>query len=228
MVDWELKNGAIIERPRAIDQHPLLDAIYRRHDELISRYAVDGRDQSLEIAFGTHSHPDADIGVEAFHDNSRDIIGITAITADARSLPFRDETFETIIGRRFLHHVPCGDRGEIIREAARVLQSSGRLVLLEGTPGLYRRITKEIGFRLGLLGENTDEYGHLTAIELEELVESNGFDIIGARPLGSPLMPLSILTAPWSAKLASIYNSTQWVTWWTLIVAEPTTESQYD
>lgn len=222
MGDSEVRDGAIIERPRDVSEYPLLDAIYRRHDAIISRHVADtGR--SLEVAFGTHHHPDADVGVEAFHDNTRTIDGLDAATADARTLPFRGDSFDTVIGRRFLHHVPAADRELIVAEAGRVLAPNGRLILLEGTPGVYRRATKEIGFHLGVLGEDSDEYGHLSAHELETLVNGHGFDIVETRSLGSPLMPLSIVTSSWVARLASIYGRTQWVTWWTLIVAEPRT-----
>lgn len=219
MGDSEVRGGAIIERPRDVGEHPLLDAIYRRHDALISRYAAE-EGRTLAVAFGTHPHPDMDVGIEAFHDNTR-TIDADAATADARSLPFRDGAFDTVIGRRFLHHVPAADRGRIVAEAARVLAPGGRLILLEGTPGAYRRATKEIGFRLGVLGEDTDEYGHLSARELETLVDGHGFDIVEARPLGSPLMPLSIVTSPWVERLTGVYARTQWVRWWTLVVAEP-------
>lgn len=224
MSDWEVRGGAIIEQPRDISEYPLLNAIYRRHDALISHYAVGGEEEhSLEIAFGTHQHPDADIGIDAFHDNTLLIEGLNAVTADARALPFRDESFDTVIGRRFLHHVPDVDRGRIVEEAARVLVPDGRLILLEGTPGTYRRIIKEIGFRLSLLGEDSDEYGHLTPHELKTLVDKHGFDLREIHSLGSPLIPLSIVTSPWVARLTDIYDRTQWVTWWTLLIAEPRT-----
>lgn len=223
MGDSEILGGAIAERPREVSEHPLLAAIYDRHDALIQRHAhPDGR--SLELAFGRHSHPDADVGVEVFHENSVDAVGIEATTADARALPFADDSFDTVIGRRFLHHVPEGERGDIVAEARRVLAPGGRLILLEGTPGLYRRFTKHVAFRLGALGEDTDEYGHLSVGELRGLLDDNGFDTVELRRLGSPLMPLSISKGSWSARAAPLYERTQLVRWWTLAVATPTPE----
>lgn len=224
MVDSEILDGAIAERPREVSEHPLLAAIYDRHDALIRRYAApDGR--ALELAFGRHAHPDADVGVEAFHENSVDAVGIDATTADARQLPFADDSFDTVIGRRFLHHVPEADRPRILAEARRVLAPEGRLIVVEGTPGRYRRLTKAIAFRLGALGEDTDEYGHLSVRDLRGLLDDGGFETIAFRRLGSPLMPLSISTAPWSARVAPLYERTQFVRWWTLAVATPTPES---
>lgn len=220
MNECENLDGAIAERPREVDEHPLLAAIYDRHDALIRRYAVpDGR--TLELAFGRHPHPDADVGVEAFHENSLDVRGITATTADARELPFDDDSFETVVGRRFLHHVPAADRAEMLAEARRVLAPGGRVVLLEGTPGLYRRLTKALAFRLGALGQDTDEYGHLSVDDIRGLLDETGFETLELRRLGSPLMPLSLSKGAWSARVAPLYARTQFVRWWTLAVATP-------
>lgn len=216
---WKNVDGAIVERPRAIARHPLLDRVYQRHDELIAEFTT-GR--TLEVAFGRHPHPMADVGIEAFPENNQHVEGIDAVTADARSLPFDDNSFQTVIGRRFLHHVPATDQQTLLAEANRVLTDDGTLVLLEGTPGLYRRLTKGIAFKLGVLGEDNDEYGHLGAEELRNLVRQAGFDITDSRPLGSPLMPLCVLESEWTRGLITLYERTQFVRWWTFIVARPT------
>ncbi|MWG33320.1 class I SAM-dependent methyltransferase [Halomarina oriensis] len=220
MGESEILDGAIAERPREVAEHPLLAAIYDRHDALIRRHVrSDGR--TLELAFGRHAHPDADVGVEAFHENSLDARDIEATTADARSLPFADDAFDTVVGRRFLHHVPPADRRAMLAEARRVLAPGGRLILLEGTPGLYRRFTKALAFRLGALGEDTDEYGHLSVDDVSGLLDAGGFETLELRRLGSPLMPLSLSKGEWSARAVSLYERTQFVRWWTLAVATP-------
>ena len=223
MSNWAINEGAIVERPREVAEHPLLAEIYRRHDALIRERATGRGGRTLEVAFGTHPHPDADVGVEAFPENAREVdgAGTEAATADARDLPFRDGTFDAVVGRRFLHPVPERDRGKIVAEAARVLGPDGRLALIEGTPGTYRRVTKGLAFRLGVLGDDNDAYGHLDAEELRLLLEEHGFDVVESRPLGSPIMPLSVLTEPWTAKLSDAYERTQWIRWWTLVVGEP-------
>lgn len=217
--DWQVLDGAIVERPREIEEYPLLSAVYDRHDRLIDRYALGGR--SLEVAFGTRPHPDADVGVEAFPENARDAGGIEAAAADARDLPFRENSFSTVVGRRFLHHVPAADRRAILQEAARVLEPDGRLILLEGTPGAYRRFTKELAFRVGVLGEDNDEYGHLSADEIRSLLDETGFKTEEMRALGSPLMPCSVFQSPSVERLIGLVERTQWVRWWTLAVARP-------
>lgn len=220
MGEWQIRSGAIVERPRTIGEYPLLASVYERHDALIDRHAVDGG-RMLEVAFGTHPHPNADVGIEAYPGNASEVADAHVAAADARDLPFGDDAFDVVVGRRFLHHVPAADRGRIVEEAARVLAPDGRLVILEGTPGLYRRLTKGVGFRLGLLGEDNDAYGHLEPLELGRLLDDNGFEVVETRPLGSPLLPLGLLRSSWTARLVGLYERTQWVRWWTLAVGRP-------
>lgn len=214
--DWDIQSDAIVEQPRSVRNHPLLSAIYERHDELIADHLGGGA--TLELAFGRYMHPDADVGLEAWPDNVRSI-GRPAVTGDARSLPFADDSFDSIVGRRFLHHVPEAGRRAILKEAARVLKPGGTIVVLEGTPGLYRKLTKRLAFALGVLGDDSDVYGHCSRDEIAYLVDAE-FDVVEERSLGSPLMPASITESGLSRHLLPAYERTQFVTWWTLVVGE--------
>ncbi|HKJ59267.1 MAG TPA: class I SAM-dependent methyltransferase, partial [Halobacteriales archaeon] len=91
MGEWQIRSGAIVERPRTVDEYPLLSAVYDRHDSLIERHVDGGR--MLEVAFGTHPHPDADVAVEAYPENAREVGGTHVAAADARELPFEDDAF---------------------------------------------------------------------------------------------------------------------------------------
>ncbi|MDQ2073541.1 class I SAM-dependent methyltransferase [Haloarcula sp. NS06] len=213
---WDVQDGAIVERPRNIRKHPLLHRIYERHDELIAAQLPPGR--TLELAFGQHMHPRADIGLEGWPSNA-ETVSKPALAGDARALPFDDDSFDAVIGRRFLHHVPPADRPEILREAARVLRPEGRIALLEGTPGLYRKLTKGAAFRLGLLEQDTDIYRHLSETAVTDLV-SDLFEIIEKQTLGSPLMLASISESNVSARLLGLYERTQLIKWWTFVVGE--------
>lgn len=212
--DWAVQDGAVVEQPRDVQRHPLLAAIYDKHDALIADYLPGG--ETLELAFGQHIHPQADIGTEAWRSNAVGV-GRPAVLGDARSLPFDDGVFEAVIGRRFLHHVPETDRAEILREAHRILKPGGRVILVEGTPGLYRRLTKHTAFRLGLLEADNDRYGHLSESAVTDLVRES-FDVVDKQTLGSPLMLASIAQSPLAASLFPLYQRTQCVKWWTFIV----------
>ncbi len=217
--DWAVQDGAVVEQPRDIQRHPLLSAIYDRHDELIADHLPGG--ETLELAFGQHIHPQADVGTEAWRSNAAGV-GRPAVLGDARSLPFDDGVFDAVIGRRFLHHVPEADRADILQEVNRVLQPGGRVVLVEGTPGLYRRLTKRTAFRLGLLDEDNDRYGHLSETGVTDLVSAQ-FEVLTTRTLGSPLMLASIAQSPLAASLFPLYEWTQCVKWWTFIVGRKPT-----
>lgn len=208
---------SIVERPREIPHYPLLNLIYDRHDDLIATH-VEGR--TLELAFGLRPHPMTDVGIDAFPENARQVRSLEAAMADARCLPFDAQSFETVIGRRLLHHVPEDDRKDLVEEAARVLTPGGQLVILEGTPGFYRRLTKGFAFRLGVLGQDTDEYGHLDRDDVVGLLSNGSFQVVTERALGSPLMPLSIAKADAVTRVFPLYERTQIVRWWTLAVAD--------
>lgn len=207
-------DGAIAERPRRVSQYPLLDAIYERHDQVIAEH-VTGR--TLEVACGQHVHAAAD---EAVDIDPRNAPPASAI-ADARRLPYRDGAFSTVIGRRFIHHVPSEQRRSLLEECRRVLGPDGLLCVIEGTPGRYRRLTKAVGFGIGVLGDDTDEYGHLWVDELRSLLTDAGFAPQIERSLGSILMPFAILQHESVRGLERWLSATQCVRWWTFAVARP-------
>ena len=52
-----------------------------------------------------------------------------AVVADARHLPFHDNSFECVVARHVIGHVRIEGRRAVAREAARVLQPAGHLVV---------------------------------------------------------------------------------------------------
>jgi len=209
-------DDAIAERPRNVTGHPLLDEIYKLHDALIAANC-DGR--VLEVAHGQYAHPEADIAVDIFEANAKSA-ACQGMVSDVRRLPFADNSFDSVIGRRFLHHVPGSDRGKMLSECRRVLKPGGRLIILEGTPGKYRQAVKGAAFAAGFLGEDTDDYGHLSRDELRGAINGAGMNIVEERSLGSPLMPLSFFTHNAFRRLAPLVKRSQIVQWWTFVVAE--------
>jgi len=210
-------NGAIAEQPRRVQDYPLLEAIYERHDALLDRFVVG---PTLEVAAGEYAHPAADVALDILPANCR--AQQAGVAGDARHLPFADGSFETVIGRRFVHHVPPDQRTDLLAEIHRVLAEDGRFVLLEGTPDRYRRFVKGTGFALGVLGDDTDAYGHCHFEELREHVTDAGFHLAETRPLGSPLLPAAILQVGGARHLLPAIERTQWVRWWTVLVGEVT------
>jgi SAM-dependent methyltransferase len=91
-----------------------------------------------------------------------DVDGID-VQADGRRLPFRDDSFDTIILSAVLEHIPIQDVGDIIAECHRILSSGGYLVAY--VPFIYP-----------LHGEPYDFY-RPTKYGLHSLLESGGFDV---------------------------------------------------
>lgn len=63
-------------------------------------------------------------------DQAADLPNLTFREADARSLPFGDETFDVVVFYTTLTHVPGPERA--LDEAFRVLRPQGRLAVLDG------------------------------------------------------------------------------------------------
>jgi len=63
------------------------------------------------------------------------IAGLTFIEARAEELPVADAAFDAVFFFRSLHHVPVASMDAALGEAARVVKSGGRVVVLE--PGIH-------------------------------------------------------------------------------------------
>ncbi len=62
--------------------------------------------------------------------------GWKLVEADARSLPFENDSFDVVTAAYLLHVLDHGDRNRVLEEIARVLRPAGRLVTV--TPALPR------------------------------------------------------------------------------------------
>lgn len=74
--------------------------------------------------------------------------------ADARRLPFPDETFDVLFNSYMLDLIPIGDLPVILKEFHRVLKKGGRLVLLnlskkDERPIFYEKVYRRIPYLLG-------------------------------------------------------------------------------
>jgi len=57
---------------------------------------------------------------------------VKVLTADARNLPFEDASFNVVLSSMALHNIyDAGERQAAVREIARVLESGGRLLILD-------------------------------------------------------------------------------------------------
>jgi len=109
------------------------------------------------------------------------------ILGDSQELPFKDGSFDLIVGRSLLHHLPKPRRG--VAEMARVLRDEGEVVVADTNRSILSSIPRAIAKK----GEHfSDDHQNLHRAQLVALLEE--FFIIDhichfgyfAYPLGFP------------------------------------------
>ncbi len=134
---------------------------------------------------------------EIFKDYCKEYIGIdispsrkstVEVIARATRLPFKDETFETVLSTQVLEHIPEPEK--MIREVYRVLKKGGIFILT--LPQYWR------------LHEIPHDYFRFTRYGIEYLLKKVSFKILKIEPMGGAwsLIGQSILS-----HLASPYGS---------------------
>ena len=98
--------------------------------------------------------------------------------ADATRLPFRSGTFDAVLVRNLLHHVP--DRRAVVSEALRVLRSGGSITVIEpnGRNPLIASMAITIPAERGMLHSRM----HRVAAELQD-AGANGIETAREQPL---------------------------------------------
>lgn len=159
--------------------------------------------------------------------------GVRAACAEATRLPFRDCSFDAILVRDLLHHVP--DRQGILAEAARVLRPGGRLTLIE--PNGKNPIIAAMALAIRA------ERGMLVSSARRALAEARAAGLVDLRVEERQPLPLSRIVlhyrlgapglARWSAvravlrgleRLAALLPRSLW-SYFVLSAARPRTEA---
>jgi ubiquinone/menaquinone biosynthesis C-methylase UbiE len=103
---------------------------------------------------------------------------VSLIRADAKELPFSDNSFDTAVSTFFLCVVL--ERERVVEEIRRVLRPGGLLLAMECSPPdnpVFRAF-------LNVLSEITSRLtGTDFRINIRELLEKNGFSVVGERKL---------------------------------------------
>ena len=95
---------------------------------------------------------------------------------DAHRMPFRDETFDAVVGVSVLHHLEVDP---VLGECRRVLKPGGRFVFSEPNmlnPQIF--VQKNIPFVKRLLGDSPDETAFLKS-GIEKKLIATGYRVVG-------------------------------------------------
>ncbi len=69
----------------------------------------------------------------------------SVLLGDSMKLPFRDESFDLVLARSLLHHLPNIERG--ISELARVLRPGGQLVVADTNRSVLTSLPRALAYR---------------------------------------------------------------------------------
>ncbi|MCK4387292.1 MAG: methyltransferase domain-containing protein [Dehalococcoidia bacterium] len=119
---------------------------------------------------------------------------VNLVTADMRSLPFLDNSFDWIIAVAAYHHIKGkNDRERAFRELRRVLKPGGEAFLTvwnKGQPRFWLK-SKEQQIPWRLRGETVYRYYHLFSYgEMKRLLAEVGFEILSLAPEKSYHLPI--------------------------------------
>lgn len=108
-------------------------------------------------------------------------------TGDTEALPFRDETFDFVVCRGSLHHVPVPEKG--LKEIWRVLKKGGSLIISEPcADSLLLRLPRKLFIKKSDRFE--DSHRSFTSRELFHMLRGAGFSIQKKKKFGFLAFPL--------------------------------------
>jgi ubiquinone/menaquinone biosynthesis C-methylase UbiE len=189
---------------RYLEMAPLSLALWRSVEAgALSRYELDHPLLDLGCGFGEFAEAfketKFDVGLDLSERDLEVAKGLNLYSelhlADARKLPFEDETFGSIISVSVLEHITEVDK--VFKEAYRVLRPGGKLLITVETDevdgnGIYRPLLKRIGLK-GMSDFLNDVYNGvfhretlLTKAEWRSRVVDAGFVIEGSEDIISP------------------------------------------
>ncbi|KKP48339.1 MAG: Methyltransferase domain protein [Candidatus Woesebacteria bacterium GW2011_GWA1_33_30] len=98
---------------------------------------------------------------------------IRLLEADAENLQIKDSTFDLIIGRGIIHHLPEPVKG--CEEAYRVLKKGGYFIVSEPYSNIFLKLIRKIYYRLS--NHFSDTHKSFSGDELSNLLIKSGFVI---------------------------------------------------
>lgn len=113
--------------------------------------------------------------------------GIELIEADAEKLPLPKESFDLVIGRGILHHLPNPEKG--LKEVGRVLKKKGIVVISDTTTNPILSIFRKIAYKR--TGHFSKTHKAFKRKKLLNLFEKNGLRVLKTEGWGYLAFPFA-------------------------------------
>jgi len=115
----------------------------------------------------------------------------TATNGDAQSLPFAQRSFDCVVVKGVVAHLP--EPAVAYREIERVLKRDGLLITMEGvTDAPYRALVYRAADMLGVKHDHA-LYEHLSSSDLKRLIRESGLEIHGSDWIPGTFDPVGYL-----------------------------------
>lgn len=134
----------LASQPRLLDTARwILEGGFRGHESIFSNELSHCPEPVLDLGCGSGTHslhwnPDCYFGVDpdakSLAEARQKCPQHQYLQADARCLPFPDQSFGTVMICGVLHHLPDNAVLQVLQECRRVLQPGGRWVIWEDIP----------------------------------------------------------------------------------------------
>lgn len=109
------------------------------------------------------------------------------VEADAENMPFKDESFDYVMTRGLIHHLPNPEAG--MREAHRVLKKGGYLLVSEPHSNIFLYYARKAFYKRS--SHFSDSHKSFRRGEFLDLVKSGGFKIRKVRYWGILSFPFA-------------------------------------
>lgn len=109
------------------------------------------------------------------------------VEADAENLPFKDDSFEFVMTRGLIHHLPNPEVG--IAEAYRVLKKGGYFLVSEPHSNIFLYYARKAFYKKS--SHFSDSHKSFRRGEFKDLIESGGFKIKKVRYWGILSFPFA-------------------------------------
>jgi len=126
---------------------------------------------------------------------TRERTGPNVCQADARKLPFVDQTFDRLYAAYVLDLLPLTDIGQLLVDFWRVISPSGMLVILALTEGVDLPSKALVSIWKGVFAISPAMCGGCRPLELIELVQAAGFTNIERQVIVQAGVPSELISA---------------------------------